>query len=162
MRSSKKSAVSYMSQPRGRRKIFSSVIRSRSSTADYAWSCLVPLNSSRVFPKTCSNRSRLSMRNEIGVGSPSYGAISAQYSRVREWRRIDESRDRRQPGAGPLFRQLDFCLGKPDFRCAGGIERRLLLGRVAFSPRAVLFPALDTAGDSRSSDFSSALYLPNR
>src|SRR5262249_56992052 len=101
------------------------------------------------------------MRKEIGVGIPSYGAISAQCSRVREWRRIDESRDRRQPGAGPLFRQLDFCLGKPDFRRAGGIERRLLLGRVAFSPRALLFPALWTAGDSRRFNFFFSLYFPS-
>src|SRR5215468_255800 len=160
-RNSKKSAGSYMSQPPGRRKIFSSVIRSRSSTADYAWSCLVPRNSSRVFPKTCSSLLRLSMRKEIGGGSPSYGAISAQCRRVREWRCIDESRDRRQPGAGSVFRQLDLCLGKPDLCRAGRIERWLLLGRMAFSPRTFLFPAPDTAGDSRSSDFSSALYLPD-
>ena len=60
----------------------------------------------------------------------------------------------------PLLRQLDFCLGKPDLCRSGRIERRLLLGRVAFSPRTFLFPASDIAGDSGRSDFS-ALYLPD-
>ena len=81
----------YVAATRAKENLFISVTRSRSSTADYAWSSLVPLNSSRVFPKTCSSRSRLSMRKEIGVGSLNHGAISAQCRRVREWGRIDES-----------------------------------------------------------------------